>query len=230
MTSSRYSRLPRGRVGRPVLSGRTAALNSGSRCVRRCAHRSAHVVTRSLLGSFSPVPPASQNGRGTARTVRPGGQTGEIHRRRRTGSANNSWFPRDDARKSLILEVSTAIKLRLFAMSYRVFATSLILMHGLVASLFSLSKLLKKKKKEGFEEAGIRLQGMPRVIAVLPSISVAAYFLGHELAEQVSLIHGNSWQSILHRINTLRYVAIKTTCPLVALRVPPPRTYPEARR
>ncbi|WP_255213525.1 hypothetical protein [Burkholderia pseudomallei] len=46
--------------------------------------------------------------------------------------------------------------------------------------LSSLSISLKKKEKEREEGQGIGWNGLPRVTGVLPLVTDAAYFLGHE--------------------------------------------------
>ncbi|WP_231748261.1 hypothetical protein [Burkholderia sp. ABCPW 14] len=46
--------------------------------------------------------------------------------------------------------------------------------------LSPLSISLKKKEKEDKEGQGIGRNGLPRVASVLPSVTDAAYFLGHE--------------------------------------------------
>ncbi|MCW0030033.1 hypothetical protein [Burkholderia pseudomallei] len=50
------------------------------------------------------------------------------------------------------------------------------------ALLSSLSISLKKKEKESEEGQGIGRNGLPRVGGVLPSVTDAAYFLGHEFS------------------------------------------------
>jgi hypothetical protein len=227
MTPSQLSRPQCGRVPYPLHSGRVAALDSGFRCVRRYTRQSAYVVTRTLPASFPPIPPASQNGLGTARTGRIGGHTSEIGHWVRAGSANNSWFPGDDVRKSLIVDSTTATNQSAFATSQARFATSRLFAACPAALLFSLSNLLKEKKKEGCEVQGIRHSRTPRVTPVLPSVRPAAYFLGHESDTRKT---SDSWQLMASdslSINELNAIVTSTTCPRVVLRVPPSRACSE---
>lgn len=230
MTSSQLSRPQCGRVPYPLHSGRVAALDSGFRCVRRYTHQSAYVVTRTLPASFPPAPPASQNGLGTARTGRIGGRVSEIARWVRACSANNSWFPGGDVCKSLIVDRSTATNQPAFATSQAGFAMSRFFAVYRAALLFSLSNLLKEKKKESYEVQGIDHLRTPRVTPVLPRVRHAAYFLGHESATPESI---DSWQLMARdslSINRLNVIAAPSTCPRVALRVPPARSCPETRQ
>lgn len=178
MTPSQPMRPPCGRTPSFTISGRVAALYSGFGCVRRCAQQSAHVVTRPPCCPLPPVPPASRNGRATARALRQGGRAGGIFRRVRACSAENSGIWGVSARKSLIVEKTPAPRRRAFAPSRVVFAPSRIFASAAVASFSSLSNSLKKKKKEYEERQGIDPNAMPRVMPVLPSIADAAYFLG----------------------------------------------------
>ncbi|MGY4834032.1 hypothetical protein [Burkholderia pyrrocinia] len=66
------------------------------------------------------------------------------------------------------------------ATSRAAFATSPIFWPTAAVSFFSLSKLLKKKKKEYVEGQEISRKAVPRVGRVLPRVADAAYFLGHE--------------------------------------------------
>ncbi|WP_230960962.1 hypothetical protein [Burkholderia stagnalis] len=86
------------------------------------------------------------------------------------------------ARKSLIPEASAATSHVGFAMSLGVFAMSPVFAPATVAPFFLLSNSLKKKKKEGEEGAAIGRNRSPRVACVLPSVTNAAYFLGHEFS------------------------------------------------
>lgn len=180
MTPSQPSRPPGGRAPSSVLSGRVAALESGFRRVRRCAQQSARVVTRPPFGSLPPVPPASRNGRATARAERERGRAGGFFHRGRAGSACESWISRVSARKSLIVEKSAATCHPAFATSRAAFAISPVLARAAAVLLSSLSISLKKKEKESEEGQGIGRNGLPRVTGVLPSVTDAAYFLGHE--------------------------------------------------
>ncbi|MBF3641931.1 hypothetical protein ISF54_30855, partial [Burkholderia pseudomallei] len=60
------------------------------------------------------------------------------------------------------------------------FAISPVLARAAAVLLSSLSISLKKKEKESEEGQGIGRNGLPRVTGVLPSVTDAAYFLGHE--------------------------------------------------
>jgi len=66
-----------------------------------------------------------------------------------------------------------------FAISRAAFATSPIFGPIAAAPFFSLSKLLKKKKKEYVEGQEINRKAVPRVGGDLPRVADAAYFLGH---------------------------------------------------
>ena len=178
MTPSQPMRPPCGRTPSLILSGRVAALYSGFRCVRRCAQQSAHVITRPPCCPLPPVPPASQNGRATARALREGGRSGRFFQRVRAGSAENSGISGVSARKSLIVEKTPAPRRGVFAPSCIDFAPSPIFAPAAVAPFSSLSNSLKKKKKEYEERQGIDPNAMPRVTPVLPPIVDAAYFLG----------------------------------------------------
>lgn len=188
MTPSQPMRPPCGRTPSLILSGRVAALYSGFRCVRRCAQQSAHVVTRPPFCPVPPVPPASRNGRATARTERAGGRTGGFFHRVRAGSAENSGISRVVARKSLIPEASTTPNRIDFAPIRAAFTPSPIFVPAAVAPFSSLSNSLKKKKKEYEERQGIDQNAMPRVMPVLPPIADAAYFLGPQLGRAAPYI------------------------------------------
>jgi len=141
----------------------------------------------------------------------------------RTGSARDTWFSAPAAPKSLILEKSGATSHRLFAMSPGCFATGRFSGCRRVACLSSLSKLLKKKKKEGLEKKESGDIGAPRVSPGLPSIRGGACFLGHVSHESV---RGDSWQLMAQlpfEINDLAGRRMPSTSPRVALRVVPLR-------
>ncbi|CAE6784247.1 hypothetical protein R69658_04217 [Paraburkholderia aspalathi] len=229
MTPSQRSRPPRGRAPHPVHSGRIAALDSGFRCVRRRVQQPARIVTSTPFGSVPPVPPASQNGRATARTGKAGGHAGEISRWVRAGTTNNSWLSEGCALKSLIVEMTTATSHPGFATSCPLFATSPFFAIRRAARSSSLSNLLKEKKKEGCEVQEISYTRAPRVTPVLPLVRHAAYFLGHELDTPES---ADSWQLMARDslvINQLDASTTPSTCPRVALRVPPLRACLEVR-
>lgn len=190
MTPSQPMRPPCGRTPSLIHSGRAAALYSGFRCVCRCAQQSAHVVTRPPCCPLPPVPPASRNGRATARALREGGRAGRFFRRERAGSAENSGIPGVFARKSLIVEKAPAPCGIAFAPIGADLAPSPILASAAVAPFSSFSNSLKKKKKEYEERQGIDSNGMPRVMPVLPSIEGAAYFLSPELGRLAPHIWG----------------------------------------
>lgn len=180
MSHSQPMRPPCGRTPSAILSGRVAALDSGFRCGRRCAQQSAHANPRPPLCSLPPVPPASRNGRATARAERERGRAGGFFHSDRAGSARESWISTVSARKSLIPEASAAVSRLRFATSRAVFAMSPVFTRTAAVLLSSLSISLKKKEKESEEGQGIGRNGLPRVTGVLPSVTDAAYFLGHE--------------------------------------------------
>ncbi|CAJ9989166.1 Baseplate J family protein [Burkholderia pseudomallei] len=191
MTTSQPMRPPCGRTPSPHLSGRVAALYSGFRCVRRCAQQSAHAVTRPPCCRVPPVPPASRNGLATTLALRERGRPDRFFHRERAGSARESWFSVLSARKSLIVEKSTATNRIRIATSRAVFATSPIFAPAAAVPFSLLSNSLKKKKKEYVEGAEIDRNAMPRVACVLPRVPDAAYFLGHESEGGAT---GFSWQ------------------------------------
>lgn len=161
----------------------------------------------------------AHSSRPKARTTNERGLAGGIDRRQGTGSAHDSWFSIPTAPKSLILVKSAATTYTAFATSYRVFATSPFLGDRRTPSSFSLSKLLKEKKKEGCEAKEFRDTGAPRVDLDLPSVRGAAYFLGHEFHV---LCRPDSWHfmaSVFFEINDLPVIHLPATCPRVALRV-----------
>ncbi|WP_232453949.1 hypothetical protein [Burkholderia ubonensis] len=90
-----------------------------------------------------------------------------------------------------------------FATSRAVFATNQIFAPATVAPFSLLSNSLKEKKKECGEEAGIDLNPPPRVRCVLPSITNAAYFLGHEFEGGAT---GFSWQLMAKKHIQNQYV------------------------
>ena len=154
-----------------------------------------------------------------ARTTNERALAGGIDRRQGTGSARHTCFSIPTAPKSLILVKSAATTYTTFATSYRVFATSQFLGYRRTPSSFSLSKLLKEKKKEGYEAKEFLDTGVPRVDLDLPSVSGGAYFLGHEFHV---LSMPDSWHlmaSVLFEINDLPVIRRPATCPRVALRV-----------
>lgn len=176
MTLSKPPRPPRGRTPYLRFSGRIAALISGFWCGRG----SAPAIGRPSIFPVPPVPPASRNGRANAETEKARGRAGDFYARLPAGSAKT---PRDlmaRIRKSLIVEANSILSHPVFATSRALFATSLNFVAAAVPSFFSLSKLLKKKKKEYIERSGIDPKQVPRVRRVLPSVADAAYFLGHE--------------------------------------------------
>ncbi|WP_261503146.1 hypothetical protein [Burkholderia multivorans] len=109
------------------------------------------------------------------------------------GSAREPWFSGASARKSLIVEKSTAMCRPLFATSRGVFATSPIFAPANIASFSLLSNSLKKKRKESREEAIKGRNRAPRVLDFLPRVSACAYFLSHEFSGPST---GNSWQLV----------------------------------
>jgi len=198
---ARLSSPPRDRHLRPVPSGRCLAV-------------------------LSP----GQAGRRLAQTGRSGDRATDTGRWGRAGSAANAWFSGVRARKSLIVERTTATGRPGFAMSCSGFATSLFFAFCRAVPSSSLSNSLKEKKKEGCEVRGISHARAPRVTAVLPRVRHAAYFLGHQSATPES---ADSWQlmaGVPLPINDLQLPARQSTCPRVAPRVPPSRVRLESRR
>ncbi|WP_226383414.1 hypothetical protein [Burkholderia mayonis] len=80
----------------------------------------------------------------------------------------------------MILEASAAFSRLQFAISSAAFAMSPVFALAAAVLLSSLSISLKKKEKEDKEGQGVSRNGLPRVECVLPSVTDAAYFLGHE--------------------------------------------------
>lgn len=189
-------RPPCGRIPSLILSGRVAALYSGFRRVRRCVQQSAHDIARPQSCPRPPVPPASRNGRATTRALRERGHAARFFHRERAGSAYESWFSGLSARKSLILEASTAMNRIRIATSRCAFATSSIFAPSAAVPFSLLSNSLKKKKKEYVEGAEIDRNAMPRVARVLPRVADAAYFLGHESEGGAT---GFSWQMMANK-------------------------------
>ena len=172
----------------------------------------------------------AHSSRPKAGTMNERGLAGGIDRRQGTGGARDTWFSIPTAPKSLILVKSAATTDTAFATSWLVFATSPFLDHRRTPSSFSISKLLKEKKKEGCEAKKFRDTGAPRVDLDLPSVRGAAYFLGHEFHV---LCRPNSWHlmaSIFFEISDLLMIHRPATCPRVALRVVRLRTQSEAGR
>jgi len=200
----------------------------------RAARRSSAPCSRHprpvQAGHCVAVVSASQTGWAIARVGKRRGCATVSDRRVGAGSADNSWFSGVCARKSLIVERTTATGRPGFAISHRVFATSPFSAFRRAAPSSSLSNLLKEKKKEGCEGRGISHARAPRVTAVLPRVRQAACFLGHQSATPES---ADSWQlvaAISLPINDLQPPAWRSTCPRVALRVPPSRARLETRQ
>ncbi|CAE6856397.1 hypothetical protein [Paraburkholderia domus] len=173
--------------------------------------------------------PHRQMGRRPASLVRPDrpearrpaqpSPAGQLRTGRGTGSARETWFFLPTARKSLIIEKSTATSHRSFATSRRRFAMSPFSGHRRVPYFSLLSKLLKEKKKEGLERKASEETGVPRVDPDLPSIGEAAYFLGHASHESAG---GDSWQLMAAHPFEISHLAVRRmppTSPRVALRV-----------
>ncbi|WP_153075756.1 Baseplate J family protein [Paraburkholderia bonniea] len=217
MTLSPCSRALCGRAPGLVHSGRVAALDSGSVDASQCAQRMARVTRCTLPGLLPPVPPANKNGWATAITGKSGGLAGGFCQWQRAGSTNNTWFLLVVAAKSLILERSADMSWALFAINRAVFAASRVFCIFRVLSLSSLSNLLKKKKKEGDEEAKTDPIPMPSIVNFLPSVSEAAYFLGHELHRSE---WPDSWQLMENKFNKIKCLCLphrQATRPRVAL-------------
>lgn len=172
----------------------------------------------------------AHSSRPKARTMNERGLAGGIDRRQGTHRARDTWFWIPAAPKSLILVKSAATTDTAFATSYRIFAMSLFLTDRRASPSFSLSKLLKEKKKEGCEAKEFRDTGVPRVDLNLPSVRGAAYFLGHEFHV---LCRPDSWHlmaSVFFEISDLPMIHRPATCPRVALRVVRLRIQSEACR
>ena len=136
-----------------------------------------------------------------------------------TGSARDTWISPLTARKSLIIENSTATSHLSFATSHRRFAMSLFSGHRRAPYSSLLSKLLKEKKKEGFGKKESDDIESPRVDPDLPSIEGGAYFLGHASHGSAK---GDSWQlmaSVPFEISHLAINQMPPTYPRVALPV-----------
>ena len=153
----------------------------------------------------------------------PPGVAARICTARGTGSARDTWFLALAGRKSLITEKSAATSHQPFATSPHRFAMSPFSMARRVSYLSPLSRLLKKKKKEGLEKKESGDIGAPRVSPGLPSIRGGACFLGHVSHESAK---GDSWQPMVRlpfEISDLAARRMPSTSPRVALRVVPLR-------
>jgi len=151
----------------------------------------------------------------------PAGLAAQIRTARGTGSARDTWFLALAGRKSLITEKSAATSHQPFATSPHRFAMSPFSMARRVSYLSPLSRLLKKKKKEGPERKESGDIGAPRVGPGLPSIGAGASFLGHVSHGSVG---GDSWRLMAPLPFEIRHLTaghIPPTSPRVALRVVP---------
>lgn len=154
-----------------------------------------------------------------ARKQEPKNSGGGISPAQRAGSAHDTWFLPSTARKPLIIEKSATTSYQSFATGRHRFAMSLFSDHRAGSYSSLLSKLLKEKKKEGWERKESEEIGTPRVDLDLPSIGGSAYFLGHVSRESAG---GDSWQLMAthpFEINRLSIDQMHPTSPRVALRV-----------
>lgn len=184
---------------------------------RPCDGGLASARTSCSLGS--PVPPANHGRRGERPTMKREAGRGPILRKDRTGSANNSWIPSLGFAKSLIIEATCLTNRVVFATNLAVFATSRIFRISPLSYTSLSLKLLKKKEKTEKKGSEQRTTGLPRVGALLPRVSDAAYFLGHEF---YPLPRVNSWQLVeifSFKFNGLNEKRAPSTNPRVALRV-----------
>lgn len=149
--------------------------------------------------TLPPVSLAIRTCRAKARASAKAGRASLFFHREGAGSARESWFSGASARKSLIVEKSTATCRPLFATSRGVFAISPIFAPATIAPFSLLSNSLKKKRKESREEAIKGRNRAPRVLGFLPRVSACAYFLSHEFSGPST---GNSWQLVAHNFFT----------------------------
>ncbi|WP_175846960.1 hypothetical protein [Burkholderia arboris] len=97
------------------------------------------------------------------------------------GSARDSWISPVDARKSLIVEGTAALRRMAIATSRSAFAMSPADPRAAAASFSSLFKALKEKKKEYEEAAATGRHRTPRVGRALPSVAIDAAVSRHGL-------------------------------------------------
>ncbi|MEK2600183.1 hypothetical protein [Burkholderia arboris] len=95
------------------------------------------------------------------------------------GSACESWISPVDARKSLIVEGTAALRCTAIATSHTAFAMSPADPRAAAASFSSLFKVLKEKKKEDAEAAATGRHRTPRVGRALPSVAIDAAVSRH---------------------------------------------------
>lgn len=95
---------------------------------------------------------AAENDRPTVRKMRGSCHAGVFGREEPARSASNTWFSGGLARKSLIVERTTATSHVPFAISHVFFAMCLVLSSAAPPLISSLSNSLKKKKKESEED------------------------------------------------------------------------------
>ena len=145
-----------------------AALNSRSADTCQCARPAAHVNLRPARYSRAPVGSENQRGRKTAPAEGNRDRASGFCRGDRAGSAENPGISGVCARKSLIVEKSTAPARPEFAPSYPEFAPGRIFSGRTAAPFSSLSNSLKKKKKEDREGEGIGKTRCPHSQAFCP--------------------------------------------------------------
>ncbi|WP_155755348.1 Baseplate J family protein [Burkholderia multivorans] len=155
--------------------------------------------TRLSCRSLPAVAPTSRNGRPTARVDTKRSRVGTFCCRDRTRSAENGGISSASARKSLIPEASTAPSRSDFAQSRADFAPNSIFTSAAATPFSSFSNLLKKKKKEYEERQEIAPSLLPRVLPVLPSFVMAAYFLCPESAPHAPHICGQMRAGNIHK-------------------------------
>lgn len=186
------------------------------------------LMLRSLYGDASRAvaeyrrygpPVASREGERTAHTASGRRRPAGFRREDEARSANNAWFSSGVARKSLIVERTAATTYRRFATSREAFAINAIFAPVAAAPLSSLSKSLKEREKESGEERKLARTDVPRVETVLPSITNAAYFLGHVLRRSKKPVTWRLMADNPLEIKALQPPGAAPMCPCLALRV-----------
>lgn len=173
--------------------------------------------------AFSPAPPSRENRpEAFGRALEAGGP----HRFSQwgvTGSAENPWKSAFGFAKCLIPQANPSTSRPLFSTGCARFSTGRVSAARPAAPSFSLSKSLKKRKKEQGGRQAKRTQGNPQVGCVFPRVRTPAYFLIHgfhglEGADLWKPVEAKSFE-----INELYPCRGASTDPQVALRVVPLR-------
>ncbi len=169
--------------------------------------------------AISPAPPSRES--------RPGAFGGALEARGAhsfsqwgsTGSAKNPWKSPLGGAKSLILEAMPPTSCPHFSTGCHGFSTGRISAARRPPLSFSLSKLLKRKRKKQRDRQAMRAHRHPRVGSVFPRVFTSAYFFIHGF-------HGsktaNPWkfvESIPFKINYLEMIRRRSTGPQVAMPV-----------